>query len=86
LPVTKLRVVSQFVNAAVSGVGRHHTPVRALRGDFAAERLTLFALGQCQTCKTSEGTEYRNSEEYLDHVPTSIMATRRKGTLVSTMS
>jgi hypothetical protein len=54
------------VNATVTRIRRHHPPVSALRRNF-----TLFALGHCQTCKTAHGTEYRNGEEYLDHVPTS---------------
>jgi hypothetical protein len=53
-------------------VRRHHPLVRALRGNLAAERYTLFALGHCETCKTTDGTERRNGKEYLDHVPTSI--------------
>jgi hypothetical protein len=67
-----LRIAAQFANATVTRVRRHHPPMRALRGNFAAERFTLFALGHRETCKTTHGTEYRNSEEYLDHVPTSI--------------
>jgi hypothetical protein len=67
-----LRIAAQFANAIVTRVRRHHPPVRALRGNLAAERFTLFALGHCETCKTTHGTEHRNSEEYLDHVPTSI--------------
>jgi hypothetical protein len=53
-------------------VRRHRPPVRALRGNVAAERFTLFVLGHCETCKAIDRTEYRNSEEYLDHVPASI--------------
>jgi hypothetical protein len=62
-----LRIAPQLANAIVTGVGRHHPPVRALRGN-----LILFALGDCEICETSHGTERRNSEEYLDHMPTSI--------------
>jgi hypothetical protein len=65
-----LCIAAQFANAIVTRVRRHHPPVRALRGNLAAERFTLFALGHCETCKTTHRTEYRNSEEYLDHVPT----------------
>jgi hypothetical protein len=72
LPVTKLRIATHFANATVTRVRRHHPPVRALRGSLVAERFTLFALGHCKTCKATHGTEHRNSEEYLDHVPTSI--------------
>jgi hypothetical protein len=46
--------------------------VRALGGNLAAERFTLFALGHCEICRTTHATEYRNGEEYLHHVPTSI--------------
>jgi len=67
-----LRIAAQFANAIVTRVRRHNTPVRALRGNVAAEGFTLFTLGHCGTCKTTHGTEYRNGEEYLDHVPTSI--------------
>jgi len=67
-----LRIAAQFTNAIVTRVRRHNPPVCALRGDVAAERFTLFALGHCETCKTTHGTEYRNREEYLDHVPTSV--------------
>jgi len=67
-----LRIAARFANAIVTWVRRHHAPVRALRGNLAAGRFTLFALGQRQACKTIHATEYRNSEEYLDHVPTSI--------------
>jgi hypothetical protein len=74
-----LRIAAQFVNATVTRVRRHHPPVRALRGSIAAERFTLFALGHCQTCITTHGTEYHNSEDYLDHMPTSIRA-QHKGT------
>jgi hypothetical protein len=71
--------VAQFASAIVTRVRRHRPPVRALRlqlcqqrRNVAAERFTLFALGHCKTCKTTHGTEYRNREEHLDHVPTSI--------------
>jgi hypothetical protein len=77
-----LRIAAQFlkfVTAVVTRVRRHNPPVRALRfqlrqqrGNVTAKRFTLFALGHCETCKTSHGTEYRNREEYLDHVPTSV--------------
>jgi hypothetical protein len=67
-----LRIAPQFANAIVTRVRRHHPPVRALRGNFTSECITLFALGHCETCKTIQGTEYRNSEEYLDHVLISI--------------
>ena len=80
LPVTKLRIASQFLNATVTRVRRHHPPVRTLGGNLAAERVTLSALGHCETCKTTHGTEYCNGEDYLYHVPTSIKATYRKGT------
>ena len=80
LPVTKLRIASQCVNATVTPIRRHHPPVRALGRNLAAERFTLFALGHCQTCKTTHASEYRNGEDYLYHVPTSIRATYRKGT------
>jgi hypothetical protein len=46
--------------------------VRALRGNLVAGRFTLFAFGHCETCKTTHGTEHRNTQEYLDHVPTCI--------------
>jgi hypothetical protein len=59
-------------NAIVTRVRRHHPPVRAPRGFLAAGRFTLFDLSHCVTCKTTYGTEHRNSEEYLDHPPTSI--------------
>jgi hypothetical protein len=62
-----LRIAAHFANAIVTRVRRHHPPVRALRGNF-----TLFALGHCEICKTTHATEYRDSEEYLDHVPTSL--------------
>jgi len=62
-----LRIVAQFATAIVTGVGRHHPAVRALR-----RNLIRFALRRCETCKTNHGTERRNSEEYLDHVPTSL--------------
>jgi hypothetical protein len=62
-----LRIVEQPASAIVTWVRRHHAPVRALRGSF-----TLFALGHCEICNTTHATEYRNSEEYLDHVPTSL--------------
>jgi hypothetical protein len=74
LTVAKLRIASQFVNATVTRIRRHHPPVSALRRNF-----TLFALGHCETCKTAHGTEYRNGEEYLDHVPSPSRATQRKG-------
>ena len=80
LPVTKLRIASQFLNATVTRVRRHHPPVRTLGGNLAAERVTLSALGHCETCKTTHGTEYCNGEDYLYHVPTSMKATYRKGT------
>jgi len=75
-----LRIATQSASATVTLVRRHRVPpVRALRfqpcqrrGNGAAERLTLFALGHCETCKTAHRTENRSSEEYLDHVPTSI--------------
>jgi hypothetical protein len=68
-----LRIAAQFANATVKRVRRHHPPVRALRGNLTAKRFTLFALGDCETCKTTHGTEYRNSDEYLDHVPTPLL-------------
>jgi hypothetical protein len=67
-----LRIAARFASAIVTRVRRHHPPVRALRGNRAAERFTLFVLGHCEACKTTHRPEYRNSEEYLDHVPTSI--------------
>ena len=67
LPVTKLRIAAQFANAIVTRVRRHHPPVRALRGHF-----TLLTLGHCEICKATHASEYRNGEEYLDHVPTSL--------------
>src|SRR5215510_5819788 len=67
LPVTKLRIAAQSASAIVTRVRRHHPPVRALRGN-----LILFALGHCEICKADHASEYRNSEEYLDHVPTSL--------------
>jgi hypothetical protein len=70
LPVAKLRITAQLANAIVTRVRRHHAPVCALRGNLAAER--LFALGHREICNTTRATEYRNSEEYLDHVPTSL--------------
>ena len=78
LPVTKLRIGSQFENATVTRVRRHHPPMRTLGGNLAAERFTLFALGHCETCKTTHGTKYRNGEDYLYHVPTSIKGTYHK--------
>jgi hypothetical protein len=72
LPVTKLRIAARFANAIVMRVRPHHPPVRALRGNLAAERFILFVLRHCETCKIVHGTEYRNSEEHLDHVPTFI--------------
>jgi hypothetical protein len=68
-----LRIAAQFANATVTRVRRHHPPVRALRGNLAAERFALFTLGHCEICKTTHGTEYRNCEEYLDHVPTPLL-------------
>jgi hypothetical protein len=65
-----LRIATQLASAIVTRVRRHHAPVRALRGILAAER--LFALGHCEICNTTHATEYRYSEEYLDHVPTSL--------------
>jgi hypothetical protein len=69
----------QFVGTIVTRVRRHHPPVRALRfqpcqqrGNVVADRLTLLALGHCETGKTARGTEHRDREEYPDHVPTSI--------------
>jgi hypothetical protein len=70
-----LRIVSQFVNATVARVRWHHPPVRALGGNLAAERFARFALGYCETCKTTDGTECGNAEEYFDHVPTFIKTT-----------
>jgi hypothetical protein len=77
-----LRIAAQFlefVTAVVTRVRRHNPPVRALRfqlcqqrGNVTAERFTLFALGHRETCKTTHGTEYRNREEYFDHMPTSV--------------
>jgi hypothetical protein len=67
-----LHIAAQIAKATVPRVRRHHPPVRTLSGNLAAERFTLFALGHCETCKTTHRTEYRNGEEYLDHVPTSI--------------
>jgi hypothetical protein len=75
--------IAQSFDATVALVRRHRPPpVRTLRfqpcqrrGNDAAERVTLLALGHCETCKTAHGTEYRNREEHLDHLPTSI-ATR----------
>jgi hypothetical protein len=62
-----LRIAAQLASAIVTRVRRHYAPVGALRGRF-----TLFALGHCEICNTTHATEYRNSEEYLDHVPTSL--------------
>jgi len=76
LPVTKstlpvkLRTATQSANAIVLRVRTHYPAVRALGGYLAAERFTLLVLGHCETCKTAHGTKYRNSEKYLDHVPT----------------
>jgi hypothetical protein len=67
LSITKLRIAAQPASAIVTRIWRHHAPVRALRGNF-----NLFALRHCEICNTTHATEYRNSEEYLDHVPTSI--------------
>jgi hypothetical protein len=67
-----LRIAAQPASAVVTRVRRHHAPVRALRGGLAAECFTLFALGHCDICNTTHATEYRNSEEYLVHVPTSL--------------
>jgi hypothetical protein len=80
LSVAKLRIAALIVRAAVTRVRRHRPPsVRALRlhpchqrGNVAAGRFTLLALGHCVTCKTAHGTKYCNREEYLDHSPTSI--------------
>ena len=66
LRVTKLRIAAQFGSATFT----HDPPVRALRGNLAAERFTLFVLGHCGTSKTTEGKEYRNGEEYVDNGPT----------------
>jgi hypothetical protein len=81
LPVTTFGFAAQFVSAIVTRVRRHRpSPVRALRfqlsyqrGNVAVERFTLFVLGHCETCKTTHGTDYRNSEEYLDHVRASLV-------------
>lgn len=70
LLVTKLRIAARFGSATLTQIRRHDPPVRALRGTLAAGRFTLFVLGHSGTCKTTEGKEYRNGEEYLDHVPT----------------
>jgi hypothetical protein len=67
-----LRIAAHPASAIVARVRRHHAPVRALRGSLAAERFTLFALGHCEICNTTHATNYRNSEKYLDHVPTSL--------------
>jgi hypothetical protein len=75
-----LRIAAQLADAIVALVRRHRPPpVRALRfqlcqqgGNVAAERFALFVLGHCETCKTTHATDYRNSEEYLGHVPTSL--------------
>src|SRR5262249_16844691 len=60
LPGTNLRIAAQLVAAIVSRVRRHRPPVRALsfelsqrRGSVAADRFTLFALGHCETRKTT---------------------------------
>ena len=73
MPGTKLRVAAEFANTPVTRIRRHNTPVCALRGNVPAGRSTLFALGVCDSRKTTHGTEYGNSEEYLDHVPTPLM-------------
>src|SRR5215813_13156057 len=66
--VTNLRITAQFAKAIVMRVRRHYPAVRALGGNLAAERFTLSALGHCEIRKTTH--DYRNGEEYLDHVPT----------------
>jgi hypothetical protein len=44
------------------------------RQNFGGERFILFVLGHSETRKISHGTEYRNRDENLDHVPTSASA------------
>jgi hypothetical protein len=78
LPVSILRIAS-IASALVILVRWHRpAPVCALRlqpfhsrGDVAAES-TMVVLGNCQTCKTTHATKYRNRAEHLDHAPTSI--------------
>jgi len=67
-PVTKLRTAARFANAIVLRVWSHDPAVCALRGNLVAGRFALLVLGYCETCETTDGNEYRNSEKYLDHV------------------
>jgi hypothetical protein len=60
-------------------VRRHGPPVRALRGNVAAKRFTLFVLGHCGICKATGRTKYRNRQNYLDHVPHLSIAERLAG-------
>jgi hypothetical protein len=46
--------------------------VRALSGNLPTQCSTLLLLRNCETCKTTHGTEHRSGEDYFDHVPTSI--------------
>jgi hypothetical protein len=75
LAVAKVSIAAQSAETIVTRVRRHRPPpVSALRlqlflisGDVAGERFTLFALGHCDTCKTTHGTEHCNRDEFLDH-------------------
>ncbi len=81
MPQISLLIAAQSVEAIVMRVRRHYTPVRAPRfplcqhrGNFGDERFILFVLGHREICKITHGTEYRNRDKYLDHVPTSVSA------------
>jgi hypothetical protein len=63
----KVRILAQQANAI--GFRPRVRHLRALRGNVGPERVTLFALGECETCKAAGRTEYRNSEEFFGHVP-----------------
>jgi hypothetical protein len=71
-----LHIAAQLANATITRVWRHYPTVRALRGNLAAKRFTLFFLGRSEICKTAHETEYRNSEECFDHVRTSVVGVR----------
>jgi hypothetical protein len=78
LPVTDLCGAAQLVCAIIVRVRRHYPSMRALRvllcqhrQDLGGERFILFVLRHRQTWKVGYGTEYRNSDENLDHEPTS---------------
>jgi hypothetical protein len=78
LPVTNLRIAAAFVTAIVTRVRRHRPSVGALRfflfqqsGNVTAERFTLFVLRHREI---SHGTEYRNCDKFLDHVPPPLLS------------